>query len=145
MGSNLLLDGVLQERPDWSDTDVSFKLDSYHQDRYPGASPPARSERLRLGRTINLRGEIVRVLAAAATANIEYVRGLGAERIVDYKAERFEGLLTGVDIVLDTVGGDTQQRSLRVLKPGGILVSVISPVPETLDSIAFERRTFMWM
>jgi NADPH:quinone reductase-like Zn-dependent oxidoreductase len=110
-----------------------------------GASPQARSERLRLGRTINLRGEIVCVVAAAATANIEYVRGLGAERIVDYKAERFEGLLTGVDIVLDTVGGDTQQRSLRVLKPGGILVSVISPVPETLDSIAFERRTFMWM
>ena len=39
--------------------------------------------------------------------------------------------MTGVDVVLDTVGGDTQQRSLRVLKPGGILVSVVSAVPET--------------
>src|SRR2546428_8264510 len=38
--------------------------------------------------------------------------------------------VTTVDVVLDTVGGDTQQRSLRVLKPGGILVSVVSPVPE---------------
>jgi NADPH:quinone reductase-like Zn-dependent oxidoreductase len=73
------------------------------------------------------------VVATAATANLEYVRGLGAERVVDYKTERFEELLTGVDIVLDTVGGDTQQRSLRVLKPGGILVSVVSPVPETLQ------------
>jgi NADPH:quinone reductase-like Zn-dependent oxidoreductase len=75
----------------------------------------------------------LRVVATAATADLEYVRGLGAERIVDYKTERFEELLTGVDIVLDTVGGDTQQRSLRVLKPGGILVSVVSPVPETLQ------------
>jgi NADPH:quinone reductase-like Zn-dependent oxidoreductase len=75
----------------------------------------------------------LRVVATAATANLEYVRGLGAERVVDYKTERFEELLTGVDIVLDTVGGDTQQRSLRVLKPGGILVSVVSGVPETLQ------------
>jgi NADPH:quinone reductase-like Zn-dependent oxidoreductase len=75
----------------------------------------------------------LRVVATAATANLEYVRGLGAERVVDSKTERFEELLTGVDIVLDTVGGDTQQRSLRVLKPGGILVSVVSPVPETLQ------------
>ena len=75
----------------------------------------------------------LRVVATAGTANLEYVRGLGAERVVDYKTERFEELLTGVDIVLDTFGGDTQQRSLRVLKPGGILVPVVSPVPETLQ------------
>jgi NADPH:quinone reductase-like Zn-dependent oxidoreductase len=49
---------------------------------------------------------------------------------MDYKKERFEESLSGVDVVLDTVGGDTQQRSLQVLKPGGILVSVVSPVPE---------------
>jgi len=73
------------------------------------------------------------VVATAATANLEYVGGLGAERVVDYKKERFEKLLTGVDIVLDTVGGDTQQRSFGVLKPGGILVSIVSPVSETLQ------------
>jgi NADPH:quinone reductase-like Zn-dependent oxidoreductase len=72
------------------------------------------------------------VVATAASADREYVRGLGAERILDYQTERFEESLTGVDVVLDTVGGDTQQRSLRVLKPGGILVSVVSPVPERM-------------
>jgi NADPH:quinone reductase-like Zn-dependent oxidoreductase len=70
------------------------------------------------------------VVATAASADLDYVRALGAERVVDYKKERFEESLTGLDVVLDTVGGDTQQRSLRVLKPGGILVSVVSPVPE---------------
>ncbi len=70
------------------------------------------------------------VLTTAASADLEYVRQLGAERVVDYKRERFEDSMTGVDAVLDTVGGDTQQRSLQVLKPGGILVSVVSPVPE---------------
>ena len=54
-----------------------------------------------------------------------YVRSLGAETVMDYRTEKFEDSLTGVDVVLDTVGGDTQQRSLRVLKPGGILVSVV--------------------
>ena len=71
------------------------------------------------------------VIATAASADLEYVRQLGAERVVDYQTEGFEESVTGVDVVLDTVGRDTQQRSLRVLKPGGILVSVVSPVPET--------------
>jgi NADPH:quinone reductase-like Zn-dependent oxidoreductase len=70
------------------------------------------------------------VVATAASDDLDYVRDLGAERVVDYRTERFEESLTGVDVVLDTVGGDTQQRSLQVLKPGGILVSVVSPVPE---------------
>src|SRR5262249_3982501 len=73
------------------------------------------------------------VIATAASANLEYVRGLGAARILDHQTERFEESLTGVDVVLDTVGGDVQQRSLRVLKPGGILVSVVSPVSETMQ------------
>ena len=70
------------------------------------------------------------VIATAASADLAYVLSLGAERVMDYKKERFEGCVGGVDVVLDTVGGDTQQRSLRVLKPGGILVSVVSPVSE---------------
>jgi NADPH:quinone reductase-like Zn-dependent oxidoreductase len=70
------------------------------------------------------------VLATAAAGDRDYVRSLGAETVMDYRTERFEESLTGVDVVLDTVGGDTQERSLRVLKPRGILVSVVSPVPE---------------
>jgi NADPH:quinone reductase-like Zn-dependent oxidoreductase len=63
------------------------------------------------------------VAATAASTDVDYVQSPGAERVVDYKKERFEASLTGFDIVLDTVGGDTQRRSPRVLKPGGILVS----------------------
>ena len=70
------------------------------------------------------------IVATASSADLDYVRALGADTVVDYKKERFEDSATGVDVVLDTVGGDIQRRSVRVLKPGGILVSVVSPVPE---------------
>lgn len=70
------------------------------------------------------------VIATAGAADLDYVGALGAERVLDYKKERFDESLTRVDVVLDTVGGNTQQRSLRVLKPGGILVSIVSPVAE---------------
>jgi NADPH:quinone reductase-like Zn-dependent oxidoreductase len=70
------------------------------------------------------------VIATAASADPEYVRELGADRVVDYKSGRFEEWVNGMDVVLDTVGGDIQQRSLGVLKPDGILVSVVSALPE---------------
>ena len=87
------------------------------------------------------------VVATVASSSIEYVRRLGAGRIIDYQTARFEESLTGVDVVLDTVGGDTPQRSLRVLKPGGILVSSVAPVPEAMQKrvMAFDPLTFMWM
>jgi NADPH:quinone reductase-like Zn-dependent oxidoreductase len=75
----------------------------------------------------------LQVVATAASAHLDYVRGLGAQKVVDYKSERFEESVTGVDVVLDTVGGDTQQRSLRLLKRGGILVSSVSSVPEAMQ------------
>ncbi|HEX4182995.1 MAG TPA: NADP-dependent oxidoreductase [Caulobacteraceae bacterium] len=85
------------------------------------------------------------VVATASSGDVEYVRGLGAERIVDYRTERFEDSVTGMDIVLDTIGGDTQQRSLRVLKPGGILVSVVSPVPEAAQKRYGVRAVFFYV
>ena len=85
------------------------------------------------------------VVATAASADLDYVRSLGAERVVDYKKERFEESLTGLDVVLDTVGGDTQQRSLRVLKPGGILVSVVSPVPEAAQKRYGVRAAYFYV
>ena len=85
------------------------------------------------------------VFATAAFADLDYVRGLGAERVVDYKSERFEASLSGVDVVLDTVGGVTQQRSLQVLKPGGILVSVVSPVPETAQKRYGVRAAYFYV
>jgi NADPH:quinone reductase-like Zn-dependent oxidoreductase len=64
---------------------------------------------------------------------------------VDYQAERFEESVTGVDVVLDTLGGETQQRSFRVLKPGGILVSVVSPVPEGTQERYGIRAAFFYV
>jgi NADPH:quinone reductase-like Zn-dependent oxidoreductase len=71
------------------------------------------------------------VVATAGSRDLDFVLRMGAERVVDYRTERFEEVADGVDVILDTVGGDTQERSLEVLKRGGILVSVVSPVPET--------------
>jgi NADPH:quinone reductase-like Zn-dependent oxidoreductase len=85
------------------------------------------------------------VVATAASRDLDYVRALGAERVVDYRKERFEDSVSGVDVVLDTVGGDTQKRSLRVLKPGGILVSVVSPVPETAEKSYGARAAYFYV
>jgi NADPH:quinone reductase-like Zn-dependent oxidoreductase len=87
----------------------------------------------------------VHVVATAGSADLDYVRGLGAETVVDYKTERFQESLTGVDVVLDTVGGDTQQQSLRVLRPGGILVSVVSPVPEATQTRYGVRAAYFYV
>src|SRR4030095_8494903 len=85
------------------------------------------------------------VVATAASADLDYVRSLGAEKAVDYKKERFEESMTGFDVVIDTVGGDAQQRSVRVLKTGGILVSVVSPVPETTQKRYGIRAAYFYV
>lgn len=73
----------------------------------------------------------VQVFATAGPADLDYVRGLGAEMVVNYKTTKFEDAVPSVDAVLDTVGGETQHRSFRVLKPDGILVSSVSPPSQT--------------
>jgi NADPH:quinone reductase-like Zn-dependent oxidoreductase len=83
------------------------------------------------------------VIATARAANRQYLTKLGAVRVVDYETERFEESLTGVDVVLDTVGGETQRRSLRVLKRKGILVSAVSPVPEPLQKQYGVRAAYL--
>lgn len=67
-----------------------------------------------------------RVIATAGSGDLDYVRSLGADRVIDYRAERFDELVQGVDAVIDLVGGETQTRSFSVLKPGGYLVSAVS-------------------
>ena len=85
------------------------------------------------------------VVATAASADLDYVRGLGAERVMEYEKEDLEESLNGVDVVLDTVGGETQERSLRVLKRGGILVSVVSPVPEAAQKRYGVRAAYFYV
>ena len=71
------------------------------------------------------------VIGTASARNPDLVRQLGADEVIDYQAVKFEEIARDVGVVLDTVGGDTEQRSWRVLKRGGILVSIVSsPSPE---------------
>ena len=68
------------------------------------------------------------VVTTTSAANVDYVRSLGADRVVDYNAEDFTKTVSGCDVVFDTVGGDVQTRSYSVLRPGGRLVWV-APAP----------------
>jgi len=69
---------------------------------------------------------LVRVLACSTTRNEldDLVTGLGADQFIDYKSQRFDEMVSEVDMVLDTVGGETQDRSWKVLRTGGTLVSI---------------------
>jgi NADPH:quinone reductase-like Zn-dependent oxidoreductase len=85
------------------------------------------------------------VVASVGFADLDYVQSLGAEKAVDYKKERFEESMSGFDVVIDTVGGDAEQRSLRLLKPGGILVSVVSPIPEATQKRFGVRGAYFYV
>jgi len=64
------------------------------------------------------------VVATVSAANVDFVRSLGADVAIDHHAQRFEDVVSEVDVVLDLVGGETLQRSKRVLTPNGTLISV---------------------
>ncbi|MFC4453750.1 NADP-dependent oxidoreductase [Deinococcus sonorensis] len=65
------------------------------------------------------------VLATGSLANRAFILELGADQFIDYRAQPFEQQVSGVDVVFDTVGGDTQARSFQVLRPGGRLVTIV--------------------
>ncbi len=65
------------------------------------------------------------VVATASVRHREFLRGLGADAFVDYTTQRFEDVARDVDVVLDTIGGDTQTRSWSTLRRGGVLVSTV--------------------
>jgi NADPH:quinone reductase-like Zn-dependent oxidoreductase len=72
----------------------------------------------------------IHVIATASSRNTAFLQSLGADEVIDYQAVRFEDRVANVDAVLDTVGGDTLRRSWKTLAPGGILVSLVEPIPE---------------
>jgi hypothetical protein len=79
------------------------------------------------------------VVTTTSAANVDYVRGLGADRVVDYNADDFAKIFSDCDVVFDTVGGDGQARSYSVLKPGGRLVWVAPARP--MDSVNRDRMS----
>lgn len=66
------------------------------------------------------------VITTSSAANRDFVSRLGAEHVIDYKESRFENFAKDVDVVFDTVGGETLARSWGVLKPGGRMVTIVS-------------------
>jgi NADPH:quinone reductase-like Zn-dependent oxidoreductase len=68
------------------------------------------------------------VIATASARDYNFLGELGASEVIDYSHEHFEEKVKDVDVVLDTVGGETQQRSWGVLRHGGILISVVAPL-----------------
>jgi NADPH:quinone reductase-like Zn-dependent oxidoreductase len=86
-----------------------------------------------------------RVLGTGTAANADYLRSLGADQAIDYRATSFESVAVDVDLVLDLIGGETQQRSFGVLKPGGRLVSTVQPPSQEEAARRQVQATFMGM
>lgn len=84
------------------------------------------------------------VIATASTRNQELLREIGVDEPIDYTSQRFEQAATDVDVVLDIIGGETQERSWEVLKKNGVLVSIAQP-PDAGKAREFGvRSAFVW-
>jgi NADPH:quinone reductase-like Zn-dependent oxidoreductase len=80
------------------------------------------------------------VIATASEKNRDFVLGLGADEVIDYRARPFEEQVSGVDAVFDTVGGDTFTRSFGVVKPGGWVVGIVTRLTDELSERAKQAR-----
>jgi NADPH:quinone reductase-like Zn-dependent oxidoreductase len=70
------------------------------------------------------------VTGTASADNLEFVRSLGTDDVIDYNATRFETVFNDLDAVIDTVGGDLPERSFQVIRPGGVFVTIAAMLPE---------------
>jgi NADPH:quinone reductase-like Zn-dependent oxidoreductase len=70
------------------------------------------------------------VIGTASSKNAEFLKSIGCDEVIDYRNQRFEEIVSNLDVVLDTIGGDTLERSWGVLKPGGFLVTTVASIPE---------------
>jgi NADPH:quinone reductase-like Zn-dependent oxidoreductase len=90
----------------------------------------------------NWKGAVV--IATASAKDHDFLGELGASEVMDYTHERFEEKAQDVDVVLDAIGGETQQRSWGVLRRGGILISIVAPVaPEKAASLGVRGAFFI--
>jgi NADPH:quinone reductase-like Zn-dependent oxidoreductase len=85
------------------------------------------------------------VIATTSEKNRALVKSLGADEVVDYRTQKFEQVVHDVDAVFDTIGGQVQEASWTVLKPGGILVSIISVPPEERAKAVGVRSAFLFI
>ena len=149
-------DGTYAEYVALPETDAAFRprsLDHLHAAALPHVSLTAWQALFELG---NLsEGQTVLIHGAAggvghiavqlakwrgakvlgtASRNLDYLRELGVDEVIDYTAVPFEEVARNVDVVIDTIGSDVQERSCMVLKPQGMLVSVIQTPSEELTA-----------
>lgn len=85
------------------------------------------------------------VIATASTHNHDYLRQLGADETINYRSQRFEDVVHDVDVVFDTIGGETQRCSWGILKKGGILVSIVDPPSADLAAAHGVRQAFVFI
>jgi NADPH:quinone reductase-like Zn-dependent oxidoreductase len=83
-----------------------------------------------------------KVGTTTSTANLDLVKRLGADEVIDYKKQNFEEVLQGYDVVLGTVGGDSIEKSLQILKPNSSVVSLVGP-PDAAFARARGMNFFM--
>jgi NADPH:quinone reductase-like Zn-dependent oxidoreductase len=83
-----------------------------------------------------------KVGTTTSTGNVDLVRSLGADEVIDYKKQEFEEVLRDYDAVLGTVRGDALEKALRILKPGSTVVSLIGP-PDAAFALARRMNSFM--
>jgi len=81
------------------------------------------------------------VATTTSSANVDLVKSLGADVVIDYKKQEFEKLLSGYDVVLNSLGPDTLEKSLEVLKPGGQLISISGPP----DAAFAKEKGLSWL
>lgn len=85
------------------------------------------------------------VIATTSGRNCDFVKSLGADEVIDYTTQRFQDVAKNMDLVVDTIGGEVQNASWSVLKPGGILVSIISPPSDEQAKAQGARGAFVFI
>lgn len=84
------------------------------------------------------------VTTTASGSGVELVRSLGADEVIDYRRQRFEDSVRGMDVVLDTLGGATQEASWACLRSGGLLVATAMPPTPERAAAAGARAAFIF-
>jgi NADPH:quinone reductase-like Zn-dependent oxidoreductase len=79
------------------------------------------------------------VIGTASAENHDFLLSLGANEVIDYRQTPFEHAVRDVDVVIDTIGGETRKRSWQVLKPAGILITLPEPIPES-EAVEHSKR-----
>jgi NADPH:quinone reductase-like Zn-dependent oxidoreductase len=92
--------------------------------------------------------QIAKYLGAEVTAtssgkNRDFVMSLGADKHIDYQTENFWEEIKDVDFVFDTVGGETMEHSIDIVKPGGTIISILALTKEDLKSKAKEQNVHL--